>query len=333
MKVLPLPRSNQAPGELLEAFAGHLAGKDPATARAYLATVRDLIAWLATKPGGSPFRPELLTETAVRGYLDHLATEGRAPRTRSKALTAISRFARWLQAEGELRRNPSSEIERPTVAQMAPRELSEDQRFVLKSLVERSGSRRMAAFFALAYWAALRISEIAWLRVAGCEVNQRAGAVTIADSKDGKTRTIDLCNEARRALYAYLYPDPAARDERAAGDRRDPESACVFTGQRSAWLRRHGRPDHISSRGLEHLWAELKASATHEEWELIRDVTPHDLRHDWAHRARAAGWTLEEIAVYMGHQTKDGAPAIQTTARYSLPSRQQLQAKLQNIRG
>ena len=64
------------------------------------------------------------------------------------------------------------------------------------------------------------------------------------------------------------------------------------------------------------------------EWELVKSVRFHDLRHDWAHRARQSGWTLEEIAVYAGHQTKDGAPAIATTARYTLPSRAQLKARL-----
>ncbi|MBC8472889.1 MAG: site-specific integrase [Planctomycetes bacterium] len=59
----------------------------------------------------------------------------------------------------------------------------------------------------------------------------------------------------------------------------------------------------------------------------------HDLRHDFAHRARAAGWWLEEIAVYLGHQTHDGMPAIATTARYTLPSRLQLKKKLQHLMG
>ncbi len=30
-------------------------------------------------------------------------------------------------------------------------------------------------------------------------------------------------------------------------------------------------------------------TATRDEWEHIKDITFHDLRHDWAHRARAAG--------------------------------------------
>ena len=75
----------------------------------------------------------------------------------------------------------------------------------------------------------------------------------------------------------------------------------------------------------------LKHRGTHEEWQLIAEVTFHDLRHDFAHRARAAGWSLEEIAVYAGHQTKDGAPAITTTVCYTLPSRQQLIERIQGF--
>lgn len=52
---------------------------------------------------------------------------------------------------------------------------------------------------------------------------------------------------------------------------------------------------------------QLKQKGTYEEWKLIADVTFHDLRHDFAHCARQAGWSLEEIAVYAGHQNKDGA--------------------------
>lgn len=116
-------------------------------------------------------------------------------------------------------------------------------------------------------------------------------------------------------------------------DQRDPESPYVFTGQRSDWLRAEGRPDHLSERGIEHLWTVLKAGATAAEWELVKSIRFHDLRHDWAHRARQLGWSLEEIAVYAGHQTKDGAPAIAATARYTLPSRAQLKARLQVLEG
>ena len=80
---------------LLQAFADSLAGRDPKTIKTYLSSLSGFVAWLAQKPGGQPFRMELMTVTAIEGYLDMLAAKGRAPRTRSQALTALRRFCRW----------------------------------------------------------------------------------------------------------------------------------------------------------------------------------------------------------------------------------------------
>jgi site-specific recombinase XerD len=312
---------------VFQEFRDALGTRDPKTIATYLTTMRGFVAWLETQPGGTPFHLGLVTETAVRGYMDSLQRAGRAPRTRSKALSALRRFCRWAMDEGYLHRNPARFMERPTVVAMAPTELSEKQRFVLKQLVEQHTTRRFTAIFALGYWAGLRISEIATLRIDQCQINQRAGSITLIDAKGGKTRTLDLHNMARRALYEYLFP--ACQQDRE----RDEESVYVFTSQRAAWLRQQGQPDHLSERGIEHLWMQVKQKGNQEEWGRIASVTFHDLRHDFAHRARQAGWSLEEIAVYLGHQTKDGAPAIATTVRYTLPSRQQLKERIQELPG
>ncbi|MFL5697455.1 MAG: tyrosine-type recombinase/integrase [Ktedonobacteraceae bacterium] len=311
----------------LQEFAASLGTRDPKTIATYLTTVRDFVAWLALQPGGAPFHLALVTETAVRGYMEFLATTNHAPRTRSKALSALRCFCQWAVDEGHLRRNPARAMERPTVVVIAPTELSEKQRFVLKTMVEQHATPRFTAIFALGYWAGLRISEIAALRLDQCTINQRAGSITLLDAKGGKTRTLDLHNTARRALFDYLSPAEPYDDD------RDPESVYVFTSQRAAWLRQQERPDHLSERGIEHLWAQFKRQGSYEEWKLIADVTFHDLRHDFAHRARQSGWSLEEIAVYAGHQTKDGAPAIATTVRYTLPSRKQLKERVQLLQG
>jgi site-specific recombinase XerD len=313
--------------QVVQEFAASLAARDPKTISTYQTTVRQFVAWLALQPGGTPFHPELVTETAIRGYLDALQRAGRAPRTRSKALAALRRFGQWALDEGYLRRNPARAIPRPTVVALAPKELTQPQRFVLNTMVERFSMPRLGAIFALGYWAGLRISEIAALRLDQCSLNQRAGSITLVDAKGGKMRTLDLHNMARRALLDYLAPT-------APPDwSRDADSAYVFTSQRAAWLRQQRRPDHLSERGIEHLWAQFKRRGTYDEWHLIADVALHDLRHDFAHRARASGWSLEEIAVYLGHQTTDGAPAIATTARYTLPSRSQIKARLQSLPG
>lgn len=75
----------------------------------------------------------------------------------------------------------------------------------------------------------------------------------------------------------------------------------------------------------------MKERATHAQWELIADITFHDLRHDFGHRLRASGFTLEEVAVSLGHVTRKGTPAVNTTARYTQPNREQLKQKLAHV--
>ena len=70
--------------------------------------------------------------------------------------------------------------------------------------------------------------EIATLRMDQCQVNQRAGSITLVEAKGGKTRTLDLHNMARRALYDYLFPEHPHDQE------RDQESVYIFTSQRAA---------------------------------------------------------------------------------------------------
>jgi site-specific recombinase XerD len=118
-------------------------------------------------------------------------------------LTVLRRFCRWAMGEGLMSRNPANCITQPTVVATAPRELTDEQRYVLKQRIEAEQSR-MTAIFALAYWAGLRISEIANLRHANCQINQRAGVIIVIDGKGKKFRTLDLHNKARRALYDYL---------------------------------------------------------------------------------------------------------------------------------
>ena len=315
--------------QLLQDFSQSLASRNPNTVKAYRSALRFFVQWLSAQPGGDPFSPQVITETAVSSYLNYLKAKGRAPRTRSQALTAIRRFCRWTIGEGYMSRNPASQVVRPTVVNTAPRELAPEQRYVLKNRVEAEQSQRQSAIFTLGYWAGLRISEVAQLQLEHCHLNQRSGQITIVDSKGGKTRMIDLHNQSRRALYNYLFDE----QDYTRRDARDPDSAYVFTSQRAAWLRQQGRPDHLTVRGIGHIWTTLKQRARQDEYELVHDITFHDLRHDFAHRARATGWALEEIAVYLGHQTRDGLPAIATTARYTLPSRQQLKKKLQLLTG
>ena len=182
----------------------------------------------------------------------------------------------------------------PAQSLLAPRRLSPEQCYILENLIERDGKARSEALFALGYWAGCRVSDVSWFRTDDVHVGPKVGWIRVGH-KGGKKRDIDLLNEARRPLREYL--DHGGRD---------PESPYILTSQRAP---------RLTEAGVHHWLRTLKKKATKDEWELISDVTFHDLRHDFAHRAREAGWTVEEVAYYLGHTTKKGTPAIQTTVR------------------
>ena len=75
--------------------------------------------------------------------------------------STISSFACWLVEEkGLLLRNPTRGVDLPSQQVLAPRQLSEDQRNILRTLVEQEEDRRGAAIFALGYWAGCRVSDV-----------------------------------------------------------------------------------------------------------------------------------------------------------------------------
>jgi len=97
-----------------------------------------------------------------------------------------------------------------------------------------------------------------------------------------KGRDIELLNKARQPLYTYLQ---------ASGD---AGRRYVFRSQRS---------ERLTEEGIHYWFRTLKAQATQDQWAMIQDLTFHDLRHDFAYRAREAGWSLEEVAHYLGLAT------------------------------
>jgi len=156
------------------------------------------------------------------------------------------------------------------------------------------------------------VSDVAHLLRQHTHVGPKIGWLH-AGYKGGKFRDIDLLNQARRPLFEYL---------RHGG--RDPDSSYVFSSQRS---------QQFTEAGIHHWFRTLKQGATKDQWEKIATLSFHDLRHDFAHRLRVAGWTLEEVAYYLGHVTKKGTPAIQTTARYTQVSREHVKEKLRWVKG
>jgi site-specific recombinase XerD len=304
--------------------ASRLALKRETTRNTYSIILRQFLVWLSHQPGHEQtFDPSSkLTQTAVQTYLfGELADTSISHRERVKSI--LSGFAEWLIDEALLTRNPTRGIEFPAQQLLAPRELSTDQRYILKELIETEDLRGKA-IFALGYYAGCRASDVCWFRLNQVyHLTKKSGQITIG-YKRGQLRTLDLVNEARKPLCAYLE-----------GERKHIQTACpfVFLSQREhqAQTRAGDHPRRITEGGLHAWWRAVKEKATRQQWERIADITFHDLRHDFGHRLRASGFTLEEVAVSLGHITKKGTPAVGTTARYTQPNREQMRQKFEDL--
>ena len=81
---------------------------------------------------------------ALESYLAHLDASGHSVSHRARVKSAVSGFARWLIEEKNLlRRNPAHGLTLPAQPLLAPRQLSPDQRYVFKSLIERAEDPRV----------------------------------------------------------------------------------------------------------------------------------------------------------------------------------------------
>ncbi len=298
---------------LLDEYEQFLSGKALGTTDAYLRTARQLIGWIAQLPGNEgQFQPQQLTQITVELYLSHLKQEGLSLHHRARVKSTISNFAQFLIEEKQLlQRNPTRGIELPPVPLLAPRPLSDEQRSILHSLVKLDGDRRGAALFALGYWAGCRASEVSWLQMTHTHVGPTEGWLHVGD-QGSKGRDIDLLNQAHKPLYAYLQATC------------DTARSYVFTSQRS---------ERLTEEGIYAWFRSLKAQVTKGQRDVIEALTFQDLRYDFACRAREAGWSLEEVAYYLGQVTRQGVPALQTTVPYTQVSREHVQQKLENIKG
>jgi integrase/recombinase XerC len=139
----------------------------------------------------------------------------------------------------------------------------------------------------------LRASEVANLTVGDVELNERSGWATVR-GKGRKQRRVPIHARARRALSEYLK------------ERKD------LAGDEPLFLSQKGGA--ISSYAA---WYTVKKYAALAE---VEGVTPHTFRHTVATQlVRDHDVDLVAAATFLGHSRLD------TTARYSQPSKEDLE--------
>jgi integrase/recombinase XerC len=256
---------------LFDAFATHLASRPPHTRDAYLRDVTQLFAFAGNAPVEALERPQLMRFVAT------MHGRGLSGRSLARTLSAWRAFYRFvIERNRTLKDDPCAGIKAPKSARRLPAVLSPEEAAKLVTIDSDDPlAMRDRALFELAYSSGLRLSELAQLDVAGCDLT--TGEVRVF-GKGSKERIVPVGSAARDAVTRWL----AVRGAHAT-----PAEPAMFTG-------RHGR--RLSPRAIQQRlagWAIRQG--------LSRHVHPHMLRHSFASHVLQSSGDLRAVQEMLGH--------------------------------
>jgi integrase/recombinase XerC len=257
------------------------AGEDPAAAAVPGAAALDDVAALDLE--------------ALRAWLWGRQQGGAAASTLARNVATLKSFGKWLELRRLVPANPASRLRTPKAPNALPRVLSGEQTERILARAERlaeSGDPerlRDRAVLELLYAAALRVSELCGLPLAGLDLAERVVRVT---GKGDKERVVPLGAPAARALADYLdsgRPQLAARlVEAGAAETGVAEyRGALFLGNRGGRL----SPSAVYRLVSRELEAEPGAGPR----------GPHTLRHTAATHLLDGGADLRVVQEMLGH--------------------------------
>lgn len=258
-------------------------GYSEATLKVYRSDLKKLAAWFSEKSELAGVqdigRAELLE------YASHLLTEKSSRgkpwsgMTRSRHLSTVKSFFRFLTKSGLLLSDPASALEGVKAQRRLPKVPSVEEVLRLLAAIDTGtvwGLRNRAAV-ELLYGSGFRISEILNLDVHDVDLEQ--GLVHIARGKGGRPRVVPLTPESVKALKAYI-------EQR--GNRLGSE------GERALFLSRAG--SRMQAYGFS---VELRKYA--EQAKVSVKITPHVLRHACATHLLKGQANIRQIQALLGH--------------------------------
>ena len=279
-------------------FTATLTSVSAATVDAYRRDVDGFVVW-AERAGLSG--PSAVDRLAVRRYLAALTTRRRAKRTIARTASALRRYFRWLQREGEIESDPTARLSAPKGEARLPHVLRTDElhRLLDDPLAAAEDDPsfvrgRDDAVLELLYGSGLRVSELCSLTTADVDVRRSWVSVW---GKGAKERRVPLSAPAVAALRAWLS---SGREEALEAWPSDgPAHDALFVNRR-------GRP--LTPRDVRRILDHRSPVPTH----------PHALRHTFATHLLDGGADLRAVQELLGHAD------LATTQIYTHVSRERL---------
>jgi integrase/recombinase XerC len=255
------------------------------TLRAYLQDLREFDAFLHDELKWSgPDLVQRIDKFVLRRYLA-LLHKRNAKSTIGRKLAALRSFFRYLVRTGVIATNPGEAVATPRKEKYLPKTLSVDEACSLMETPAASGplSLRDRAIVDTLYSCGLRVGELVALNVGHIDFEQSLVRVI---GKGRKERIVPVGSKARAALSDYLA-----------------ERGTPLDGEALFLNHRGGR---LSARSVER---NLKGRLLQAQ--ILKDISPHALRHSFATHLLDGGADLRAIQELLGHAS------LSTTQKYT----------------
>ncbi|MBE0574315.1 MAG: tyrosine recombinase XerC [Desulfuromonadales bacterium] len=279
---------------LIDKFARYLADErnlSPHTRVAYLRDLGEFKSFLDQHGGSGQEALAAIDSFLLRRHLAEL--HKRNQRTSiARKLSTLRTFFRYLVRQGHLASNPAEGLSTPKLNRYLPKTLSVDEAAALMERGYGCGllDLRDRAIVELFYSSGLRVSELTGLDVGALDLREKLVRVL---GKGNKERIVPIGRKAHEALLAYL-------EVRSMPDEKEP----LFLNARGGRLTPRSVQRNLKTRLI-------KAG-------IIKDISPHALRHSFATHLLDGGADLRAIQELLGHVS------LSTTQKYTQVSVDQL---------
>ena len=267
-----------------------------------LAAYRRDLSRLAAFLGSRGATLDRATPDDLRAFVDSLYADRMSGRSVARYLSAVRRFYLYLLDRGTIREDPAADLSSPTAWKTLPKFLTLDEvdRLLAAPNPETARGGRDRAMLQLLYATGLRVSEL--ISVERAHLNLEMGVVRTRGKGD-KQRLVPVGKEALRAIEDYLERHrPALLGRRA--------SPYLFVTTRGTAMTRQA------------FWKLLKRYGL--EAEILKNLTPHVLRHSFATHLLERGADLRSVQMMLGHAD------ISSTQIYTHVLRERLRAVYDN---
>ncbi|WP_367577621.1 tyrosine-type recombinase/integrase [Snodgrassella alvi] len=267
---------------LWDEFFQHLQqrGLSPLTSTAY---ERDLIQLSQLLPKN--LSPLNITRLHLVGALKKLSGQGDKPASLARKLSTWRTYFNFLQQQGYISANPTSNIKAPKAGARLPKAVPAEK---LNQAFDHACasdplSLRDQAIFELLYGSGLRLSELVQLDLHHLMLKENWVHVR---GKGNKQRQVPLGQKSIEALQNYLPHRYAVSGENA-----------VFTSRRGTRLSARQIQNRLN------IWSITHGSDRH--------LSPHMLRHSFASHVLQSAHDIRAVQELLGHKS------ISTTQQYT----------------